>query len=303
MAGALSLSLLAALLAVPSVVLAGLPNWEIVAVEELPSAVEPGENAGYAVTIRNRGPSNISQLYFHASEAPHPVYSEPSQGVCSNPNGTLFCSLGSLGGGQEATIIAAFPTPDDGSTEFSVEFFFNTTGLGSGGGDNSHGDELPATGLTNLDPDDNFAGGFSTIAGDTESNTAISASNLVSTSLSAPVGQKNLILTVADETALSDNPACTGCVYPAFTAELHLGDGSDDFGLMKVVIDYQKSLWKTANFSKLSVVHIHDDLSSHEIPFSRSCSGSTECAMFSSLSGGHGRVTLWLAQNGFVKYH
>lgn len=310
MAGALSLSLLAALLAIPGMVLAGVPNWVIVeegATEpgaiELPRTVAPGENAGYSVTILNNGPGNISQLYFFADEAPTPVFSQPSQGSCTNPQGTLFCSLGALGAGQSATIVSAFPTPDDDSTSFTVNFAFNTTGLGSGGSDNSHGDELVTSGTTALSHDPNFAGGFSVQAGGTEANGAISNTNLVSTSLTAADGQRNLILTVADDSALTANPTCDGCISGAFTAELHVGDGSASFGLSKVVIDYHKNLWKTVNFKKLTVVHIHDDLSSHEIAFSNSCSGTTECATFTSLSGGHGRVTLYLAQNGWVKYH
>jgi hypothetical protein len=311
MAGALSLSLLAALMAMPAVVMAGVPNWVILpdndtdanSVTELPAKVEPGENAGYSVTIRNNGPSTISQLFAFTGEGtPVAEFAAASQGACSPADEAFFCSLGALPAGATVTIVGAFATPTEG-TSFSVDFFFNTTGLGTGDGDSSHGDELQATGTTVLSQDPNFAGGFSTELAETESNGAISGTNLVSTSLTAPDGQKNLILTVADETALSDNPACTGCIYPAFTAELHLGDGSASFGLMTVVIDYQKNLWKTANFNKLSVVHIHDDLTRHEIPFSSSCSGEVECATFTNLPGGHGQVTLYLAQNGWVKYH
>jgi hypothetical protein len=323
LAGAVSLSLLAVLLAMPAGVLAKPPNWEITDVTELPVKVAAGENAGFSVTVRNNGPSNISKLFvFTAEGTPNPVFADASQGTCTNPDGALFCKLGALRKGKTATIVAAFPTPDDGSTEFSVDFIFNTSGIGSGGGDNSHGDELVATGTTELTDDPNFAGGFSTTAGDSAATRAINPDddNLVSTKLTAPGGANNLILTVADEAGISNDPACEDCVDLP-TSEMHLGNGSNQYGISKTVIEYDSSLFETddyyeyasywyeeeyedeIDFSELTVLHIHDDLTSHDIAFQESCDGSEECATFEILEDGTRVVTIYLAQNGWVKYH
>jgi hypothetical protein len=230
----------------------------------------------------------------------------PQVGACPSPlTSPLVCNVGPLGTNGEATLIVAYAT--SGMANAGIHGWWQSNGTGSTfcePGDNSQGDCLPLhVGPTTISNSGNFGGEFSVETGGVANTDGIASGNRVSTTLTAPAGQKNLILTVADESALTANPACTGCISGAFTAEIHLGDGSASFGLMKVVIDYHKDLWKTANFKKLSVVHIHDDLTSHEIAFSASCSGTTECATFTNLSGGHGRVTLYLAQNGWVKYH
>jgi hypothetical protein len=315
----------------PAGVLAKPPNWVIVPdgdadandVTELPAKVAAGAIAGYSVTIKNNGPSNISKLFvFTPDGTPDPVFAEPSQGKCTNPDGTLFCSLGALRKGKTATIVAAFPTPDDGSSEFSVEFIFNTSGVGSGGGDNSHGDELRATGTTELTDDADFAGGFSIVAGGSAETQGINSEdgNLVSTKLTSPAGVKNLILTVADEGGISDDPDCEDCVDLP-TSEMHLGNGSNQYGISKTVITYDSSLFETddyyevsaywyeeeygdeIDFNELTVLHIHDDLTSHDIEFQESCDGTEECATFEILEDGTRIVTIYLAQNGWVKYH
>jgi hypothetical protein len=298
--------------------------------QTLPPTVEEDSVAGYAASIRNNGPSNIAQLSvtvffqqpFVAADDDELVNPGPSGdaplfarvvkngvtvvGACpATLTEPLVCKVGALGAGGVATITVAYQT--DGTTPAGIHGWWQSNGTGSTfctSGDNSQGDCLPLhVGPTSISSDGNFGGGFSVETGAVASNDGISATNLVSTSLTAASGQQNLILTVADESALSGNPACTGCISGTFTAEVHVGDGSAAFGLSKVVIDYHKNLWKTVSFKKLKVVHIHDDLTSHEIAFSSSCSGTSECAMFKSLPGGHGRVTLYLAQNGWVKYH
>jgi hypothetical protein len=317
-------------MAMPAATFGATPNWEVTGAQTLPPTVEEDSVAGYAASIRNNGPSNISQLSVTVFFQQPFVAADDDEVV--NPgapgdaalfarvvkNGVtlagacpatltepLVCNVGPLGAGGVATITVAYQT--EGAGQAGIHGWWQSNGTGSTfctPGDNSQGDCLPLhVGPTGISNDGNFGGGFSVETGGVANTDGISASNLVSTTLTAPNGQKNLILTVADETALTDNPACTGCIAGTFTTELHVGDGSAAFGLSKVVIDYHKNLWKTANFKKLTVVHIHDDLTSHEISFSNSCSGTTECATFGSLAGGHGRVTLYLAQNGWVKYH
>jgi hypothetical protein len=137
----LAFSLALAAMAGPAMTMAATPNWTGT-IANLPPAVTPGATAGYLLTITNPGPSNISQLYLITTgAAPAPSFTAPSQGSCPNTGGSLFCSLGALRKGKTATVTVAFPTPATAGT-FTVNFEWNTTGLGSGGGDNSHGDAL-----------------------------------------------------------------------------------------------------------------------------------------------------------------
>lgn len=299
----LGTGLIIGMLAVPTAALAGVPNWEILSVQALPGAVTPGGDAGYAVTIRNNGPSNISQLYFYADGAPNPTYSASSQGSCANPSGSLFCSLGALRAGQTATIVSAFPTPTSGSS-FSVDFFFNTTGLGSGGGDNSHGDELIAVGTTALNDDPNFAGRFVRDSL-TVGNGAISgAGNQQSTTVISPV--PNIAVTVADGGAVTNNPACpTGLVCVLETSQLLVGDGSAQYGLFKVVIRIDKTALRGLSVKSLDVVHLFDDETPPEQlgPCPKQGPITTDCATVKGIPGGHAEATIWLSRNGYVKFH
>jgi hypothetical protein len=139
---------------------AATPNWSMDDVVLLPSTVQAGDSAGYSVTIHNAGPSNISQLYVIAYASTNPVYSVTTQGTCTNPTGSLFCSVGPLRANSAVTITAAFPTPSTGATSFSVTFEANTTGATTSDGGTSHGDVINKTGTTSLSSDANFAGRF-----------------------------------------------------------------------------------------------------------------------------------------------
>lgn len=298
----LGTSLILGMLAVPTVVLAGVPNWEA-SVQALPTAVTPGADAGYSVTIFNPGPSNISQLYFYADGAPNPTYSAPSQGSCTNPTGSLFCSLGALRAGDSATIVSAFPTPTSGST-FSVNFFFNTTGLGSGGGDNSHGDELPAVGTTSLNSDPNFAGRFVRDSLTVANGPISGAGNQQSTAVFSPAA--NIAVTAADGSAVMNNPACpTGLTCVLETSQIQVGDGSAQYGLFKVVIRIDKTALKGLSVKSLDVVHLFDDTTPPQQlgPCPKTGPITSDCATVSSIPGGHAEATIWLSRNGYVKFH
>jgi hypothetical protein len=293
--------------------------------------VSVGEAAGYATTISNPGPSNISQLSVTAfSQQPYadpvppatfvnpdtsqqvPVYAAlfmngiELPGACPTLATPLICNAGGLTMGSSATLVVAFATSAAG--QIGMHGWWQANGLGSTfctGEDNSRGDCLPFnSGATTISTDGNRGGGFSTDAGDTAESNAFTAANLTFTSLTAPAGVKNVILTVADDGAVTNDPACSDCVNLP-TSELHLGDGSPLPGgaLMTVVVEFHKNALKGINFGKLTVRHYHTATDFHDIPSSKSCDGTAECAMFQNLAGGHGRVTMYLSQNGFVKYH
>lgn len=161
-----SLSLVLGMMAMPAATLGKVPNW-VGSATPLPSTVTPGKPAGYLVTIHNNGPSNISKLYlFTLAGTESVVYTAPSQGSCT-PSGRLSCTLGSLRSGGTVTVTTAFATSSSQTGQQDVTFEWDTSGLGSGSGDNSHGDALRLPASTKFSADGtNFAGGFVISAGD-----------------------------------------------------------------------------------------------------------------------------------------
>lgn len=151
---------LATFMIAPASSLASTPHWAGSAVS-VPSKVSSGANTGYAVTITNNGPSNISALYLGTDIADSPVYVyPPSQGSCSAANvGSLTCSFGALKAGATVTLTVVYKT--HGSDPFAVTFLASTTGnTTTDKGHTSHGDTLPLASSTALSNDPNFAGGF-----------------------------------------------------------------------------------------------------------------------------------------------
>jgi hypothetical protein len=162
----LAASLALGLLAIPAASLAKVPHWTG-SVVALPDTVTPGKPAGYAVKIHNNGPSNISKLYlFTLAGTESVVFTAPSQGTC-NASGRLSCALGALRAGKDATVVVAFATSPAQTGNLDVTFEWDSTGLGSGSSDNSHGDALKLSASTKFSADGtNFAGGFVVSAGD-----------------------------------------------------------------------------------------------------------------------------------------
>lgn len=339
-AGGLGLSLILSMLAIPSIVLAATPNWTG-SLDALPAILDPLDDAGkptvagYRATITNNGPSNISQLYVSA------VFSQPY--VAATPkgdgdapvfveiikNGTaidvalacgedvydapLDCNIGALGAYGDVSLTVAYLT-DGSDDDAGITVRWESVGLGSGSGDNSRGDVLsqifdddPDT--TDIDPPTqmsadgvDYSGRFLTSVGAVVDNAAINgASNQAQTIVHAPAA----FIAVTVEDGADVDQTCptgyTGCVLQA--SEIHVGDGSNAYGLFKVEVIFDKTILSGVNFKKLTVLHVLDDGSVQEISQSRSCNGTAICATSTSLPGGHAKFTMYFDQNGFVKYH
>jgi hypothetical protein len=343
----LGLSLTFSLLLIPTVALAATPNWSG-SVTATPPAVPAGGVAGYEVSITNNGPSNISKLYlFTEPGAPNPVY--VSDARC-NDSGPLYCSFGALRKKRSITVTVAFPTPAESPSDFEVTFVWNTSGLGSGGGDNSHGDALVLTGTTAVSDDlQDFAGGFLVPGGSTlvANDQDIGAANPQAASLFAP--RTGIGATVGDG-APGICPTGFECFGEA--TNLVVGNGSTQYGMFRVVMTIDGSIIPPgvtpANFG---VLHVLDNGTVDEITTICPSSGtpSSPCKKVETLGaeevaglrlisgwGGHdddcdedqpwrsvprGRgghdddcdppppsgsdlqVTVWLDQNGYIKFH
>lgn len=341
-----TLGLLTGALAAPGITAAKTPSW-VGSITSLPPMIQAGAAAGYELTITNKGPSNISQLYlFTVHGAPDVAYvSDPR----CNQGGQLYCSFGSLPKRQSITLTVAFPTPAQAAGTFSADFEWNTTGLGSGGGDNSHGDALSITGSTALSADaQNFIGGFLLPTSNTvlANNQSIDSGNPQASTLYAPT--TGIGASVGDGD-LGECPAGFVCFGQA--TRLVVGDGSTKYGMFKLVVLLDSSIIpNNKSASNVGVVHVLDNGAAQDITGVCPASGvpTSPCIGVEELGSGgselfsqsfgaessrdddcddhqigysSGRhhhhddcppppqahsdlqVTIWLDQNGFVKFH
>jgi len=284
---------------------AATPNWDMEPVVLLPSSVTPGEAAGYKVTIRNDGPSNIAQLFLVAylgdtdSPAPTPVYTKVApKGSCPNTGGSLYCTLGSLKAGKSVTVTVAFTTPTEGAT-FSIRFVANTTGATSSDGGTSHGDTIDETGTTTLTSDPDFAGRFVLGNNLTVANgLALGADNHQSTTVYAPASIIPVTVADGDQVTPVVCPAELGCWSQ--TSEIHVNDGVPA-GIFKVEIGIYKDLSQ-------SVDGVYHEFDAGHVPASETITTkcpkhgkpSSPCFTAENIGGGSILVTVWLLENGKI---
>ena len=145
------------------------PGWDIL-YSKLPDAVKAGNDAGYAVTIKNKGKSNINALTFKAIVVSDPTaapsyvsgltWNQGGPGSCTT-TGPLVCDLGTVTAGTTITLTVAFSVPSTASGTFDVKFELSaaTGNTGSDGG-NSRGDAFSKTAQTGISSSANFDGGF-----------------------------------------------------------------------------------------------------------------------------------------------
>ena len=114
------------------------PKWTVI-----PTTVADGDYVAFRGEITNDDNSTVSQLFLVElvrDPALTLISIATSQGSCTT-NDPFVCTLGQLKPHKTARVTAVFQT-DDATASYSAteRWEFNTTGLGSGGGDNSHGD-------------------------------------------------------------------------------------------------------------------------------------------------------------------
>jgi hypothetical protein len=292
----------AAVLAGTGPAVAGQPNWSMT-VENLPSLVAAGSEAGFQVTISNAGPSSISKLYLATDTSVAPDYVTTTQGTCTAPGTALSCSFGSLRKGSSITVVASFPTSADAS-EFAAGFFANTSGAtGSDQGHSSHGDTLRdpnevATGLTDS-PD--FAGGFSLDRTPVSTDPYLSSRNVQSTTVVPPRGG---VVATAQDALGPDAFSCTGCTGTLFGewSSVDVDNGAVQSGLIKVTLTVRKDqIPYGTKLKDVVLVHVKDD-GTTEILSQRCCKTPTAgCISVTQLRSGDLQITGYVTENGGFK--
>jgi hypothetical protein len=287
------------------------PRWSMT-VTDLPAVVHNGNDAGYRVTIRNAGPSNISTLFLvtQIPDAPNYVV-QPGQGSCSLADtGPLSCSFGALVAGASVTVIVAYATPATGGS-FDPVFQANSNGSTfSDSKKTSHGDTLqdPLETPTTLTSDINFAGGFSLDQTPVGDNADLTRDNVQSTSVVPPLA--NLVATVQDGlpgNAFTCTPVCTGQTQFGEWSLVTVHDsdhlvGRQQFtGLFPVtVLVFGKSIPKQTTLDQINLIHVLDD--GTPVLMSQRCGATPtlNCVTVTQV-GTNVRIVGWVNENGGVR--
>ena len=168
LAAIISTALLGAAIFGSGSVSAATPKWSI-SIVKLPPTVVSGQDAGYRVTIKNAGPSNINGLTLDTQlDTPATYFSglspyEPTTGSCVWENVKFSCNLGTLNAGQSTTFTIAYTTTGTSGGTFDVTFRLKSSS-GDTGSDGpkstSRGDALSVTAKTGLNSGDFYGGYF-----------------------------------------------------------------------------------------------------------------------------------------------
>jgi len=284
---------------------AGQPHWAM-QVDNLPSVVANGSEAGFQVTIVNNGPSNIAKLYLGTDTQVAPDYVDTTQGTCSSPGDALTCTFGALRKGQSLTVVAAFPTSADDSS-FDPGFFASTSGATSSDqGHNSHGDLLrdPGETPTTLDDDPDFGGGFAIGTDPQASNDAnLNAGNVQSTLVKAPVS--NVIATVEDGPDVSFTCPTDTCFGEWSKVTVGHGqkfqDQNGDPILFPVTLTMLASQVHAPSFLSIKLAHVLDDGTTTILSQRCGATPTLNCITVRAAAGGKLVITAWVDQNGGFK--
>jgi hypothetical protein len=303
----LSISLSLGLVALPAVTLAALPdvhvgygtNWEANPAPgngASPQAVRPSEPVLVQVWARNFDSSTISQFYLTVSTSGTLVRttwtkSTGQAGICTATS-TYTCSFGQLKPGVTVYVTALFTAPATTALESTMTngFSFSTTGTAPDGGDNSHGDTWPISNPVRVSTSDDFGGRY-LLDGDTtivQNVQELSSTNRQATIVYSP--SSGIGVTVEDGLTGGCPPDATWC---SETSEIHVGDGSTQYGAFKVVISLHSSeLPSGVNANNIVVYH-------DGVAIADTCgkTPNADCYSVKKFSWGL-QVTVWLLQNG-----
>ena len=143
-------------------------GWDISAVR-LPETVKAGNDAGYAVTIVNIGPSNINaltaKLVTPGTPNATPTYfgdfarNQGGPSSCTT-TGQLVCTLGTVTAGTVITFRVAYAVPSTATGTFDVVLQLRAGTGDVEGGNQSRGDAFERTVKTGINNNQNFDGGF-----------------------------------------------------------------------------------------------------------------------------------------------
>jgi hypothetical protein len=255
-----------------------------------PRKVFPGERAQFSIWARNDDTSTVSQ-FFLTETVGLAIYSaswsksDGTSGSCPTTN-PLNCSFGQLKPDESIDAVIVLVTAVSTNPSQTVGFIFSTVGIG-------HGDSFPVSDSVGLKGGADFNGKFlinsdSLIVGDGD---VLGTGNKQSTIVYSP--------TTGIGVSVEDGPGAvpSACVpvTKCFgeTSEIQVGNGSDQYGQFKVIVNLHSSeIPKGVNVNNLTVYHDGEALTTI-------CADTPVADCYSAKKTKWGiQVTIWLLNNG-----
>lgn len=307
------------------------PTWSVI-----PTVVQSGDYIAFRAQIKNNDTSTVSQLFLvEDARDPNLTFQSitTSQGSCDSSGATFNCTLGQLKPNKTAKVTAVFKsaavTPPATSYTVSEPLEFNTVGLGSGGGDNSHGDKWPST-----DPDTgiNALTGTVTTSADfggryvlntnllvVQNSQAINNTNRHSTRAYSPGTGIGVTVQDIDCTTSSDPICALFTTGSTAVSKVNVNDGNDISGtpgttLLHFYLQADSSeLTAGQTAGNLVVTHVYvDEVTQQNVTesistkcqFGKKSTTPTNapCITATNLGGGDIGVDVWTFHNGGLKY-
>lgn len=293
-------------------------GWDINAVP-LPAAVKADNDAGYFVTIKNIGPSNVNAVT--ASVVPLPDNASPTyfagltrnQGdpVTCTSTGPLVCTLGTLTPGTIITFTVAYKVPAAATGRFDVALRLRAGTGDVEGGNQSRGDAFERIVTTDITSNQNFDGGFvrPNAGGDTAYATTGTLGRGNKQTSEVVVTETGVTVNVKDGSLVDESTI--ECVN---TPTFNCGHGTEwttisvpgHDGYLKVTL----FVWGGAvdggvGASDFKVVHDPDSGSTYEIttkcdPPNAPPTAPAECLTATKV-GSNWRIVVWLWNNGSLR--
>jgi hypothetical protein len=289
-------------------------GWDINAVR-LPVTVKGGNDAGYAVTIVNVGPSNVNAVTASivTSDTPNATPSYLStivrnQGdpVNCSATGQLTCTLGTLAAGTVITFTVAYSVPSTATGAFDLILRLRAGTGDVEGGNQSRGDAFARPVSTGINNNQNFDGGFVETGGDnTYATIGALGRNNRQTSEVVVTNDDLLTVNVADGSLVDlSKIECdlADCDHGTEWTSLDV-PGHD--GYIKVTLNvWGGSVAGGVSADEFKVLHDPDSGSAYEIatkcdpPNAQPTLG--ECLTATKV-GSNWRIVVWLLDNGSLR--
>lgn len=294
------------------------------------SGVQDGELVALRSTIRNDDSSTVSQLFLvELTRSPRLTFISvaTSQGTCTGSATTLVsCTLGQLKPHKTAKVTAIYRTDVVAAQETEYlatgTWEFNTVGLGSGGGDNSHGDKWSSGPLTaRVTSDDDLAGSYVVNPNllTVENNQALNNANPHSTKAFVPATEIGVSVEDIDCTLATPDPICA-----TFTggfgqvSKVNVNEGIDVSGTpLKTLLHFYiqldaSEIQSGANANNVNITHTYvDEVTGDPAtePISARCTfvkkattpSTAPCISVRNLPGGDLGIDIWTFHNGGFK--
>ncbi len=282
--------------------------------------VKNGDIAGFRASITNNDTSTVSQLFLIDKLSDGTLFSvTTTQGKCNAPTaGPLYCALGQLKPTKSVTVVFTLTTLASTTSDLA-KVAFNTTGLGSGGGDNSHGDSWPSNftsvALTNSD---DFGGRY--VANNdlkvVQNLQALSNANPHSTKTFAPISGIYTTVEDVDCATIPIDAICAGLTTGfGQVSKVNVNNGVDVSGtagptlLHFTIQTFASEVPSGKNANNIFVLHTYAGLGSSETitqactfsPKNNPVPANAPCIAVLKVGGGSFQVDVWTFHNGGLR--